>query len=57
LTKKNTTVAPPTPLFSVSPIEDKTESRHFNTNEVMEAELLVVLNTLTEDNFQEACGL
>jgi hypothetical protein len=32
----------------------KLKDRHFDTIEVMEAEPLVVLNTLTEHNFQNA---
>jgi hypothetical protein len=41
-------------LFSVSPIEDQEERRHFDTNEVMEAESPAELNTLTEHDFQDA---
>jgi hypothetical protein len=36
--------SPPTILFSVSPIEDKTEGRHFDTIEVIEAESQILLN-------------
>jgi hypothetical protein len=32
----------------------KLKGRHFDTIEVMEAELQVVLNTLTEHDFQDA---
>jgi hypothetical protein len=32
----------------------KLKSRHFETTEVIEAELQVVLNTFTEHNFQDA---
>jgi hypothetical protein len=42
---------PPTLLFFVSPIKDK--NRHFDTIEVIEAELQAVLNILTEHNFQD----
>jgi hypothetical protein len=42
----------PTLLYSISPIEDKTESpRHFDTIEVIEAESQAVLNTFTERDF------
>jgi hypothetical protein len=47
-TKNNMTVIPNPPCLSVSPIEDKTEIRHFDTIEVIEAESQVMLNTLTE---------
>jgi hypothetical protein len=41
-------------LFSVSPIEDKTERSPFHTIEVIKAELKVVLNTFTEQDFHDA---
>jgi hypothetical protein len=40
------------PLFPRLKI--KLKGRHFDTVEVIEAESLVVLNTLTEHNFQDA---
>jgi hypothetical protein len=43
---------PPTLLLSVSKL--KLKSRHFDTIEVMEAELQVVLDTVTEHDFQDA---
>jgi hypothetical protein len=43
---------PPTQLFSVSPIEDKSESRHIDTTVMIEAESEAVLNTLTEHDFR-----
>jgi hypothetical protein len=52
--KQHSCYAPPTLLFSVSPIEDKTEDCHFDAIEVIEAELQAVLNTLTDHNFQDA---
>jgi hypothetical protein len=44
---------PHPPYFSVSPIEDTTERQTFDTTEVMEAESQMVLNTLTEHDFQD----
>jgi hypothetical protein len=46
------TVVPHPP--SVSSNEDKTEGRQFDTTDMIEAELRVVLNTLTEHDFQNA---
>jgi hypothetical protein len=43
-----------TPIFSVSLIEDKLKSRHFDTIEVIETESQAVLNTHTEHDFQDA---
>jgi hypothetical protein len=55
LTKKNVSVVPPpTLLFFVSLIENKSEGRHFDTIEVIEAESEAVLNTLIEQDFQDA---
>jgi hypothetical protein len=48
------TVVPHPPYFSVSPTDDKTERPPFDTNEVIEAELQVVL-TVTEHDLQNAC--
>jgi hypothetical protein len=45
---------PPTLLFYVSLVEDKLKGRHFDTIEVIDAELQAVLNTLTEHDFQDA---
>jgi hypothetical protein len=50
----NMTVVLLPPYFSVSSIEDKTERRQFYTAEVIKAESQVVLNTLTEHDFQDA---
>jgi hypothetical protein len=47
-------LSPRTLLFSASPIEDKTEGRHFDTFEAIEAESQAMLNTLTEHDFQYA---
>jgi hypothetical protein len=60
LIKNNMTVTPTHPPYSsdlapcgisVSPIEDKLEGRHSDTNEVIEGELQAVLNSLTEHDF------
>jgi hypothetical protein len=40
--------------FFVSPIEDKTKSRHSDTTQVIKAELRPVLNTLLELDFEDA---
>jgi hypothetical protein len=40
-------------LVSASPIEDKVKGQHFETTELIEAETEVVLNTLTEHDFQK----
>jgi hypothetical protein len=49
------TVVPHSPYFPLFPlIEDKTESHHFDTIEVIKAESQTVLNTLTEHDFQDA---
>jgi hypothetical protein len=45
---KNKATVVPSLLFFVSPIEDKLKRHHFDTIEVIEAELQAVLNTLTE---------
>jgi hypothetical protein len=48
------TVIPNPPYFSLFPrLQIKLKGRHFNTNEVIEAESLAVLNTLTEHDFQD----
>jgi hypothetical protein len=45
----------PTLLFSIPPIEDKTEICHFDTTEVIEARITGgVLITLREHDFQDA---
>jgi hypothetical protein len=55
LTKNNTTVIPHPPYFSLfSQLKMKLEGRQFDTIEVIEAESRVMLNTLTEHNFQDA---
>jgi hypothetical protein len=48
--------ATPHPLyFSLShPLKIKPKGRHFDTTEVIEAELQATLNTLTEHDFQDA---
>jgi hypothetical protein len=43
---------PPTLLFSISPLNIKLKGRHFDTIEAIEAESQVMLNTLTEHDFQ-----
>jgi hypothetical protein len=48
------TLLSPLQLFSISPIQDQTEIRHSDTNEVTEAESQAVLNTLTVHDFQDA---
>jgi hypothetical protein len=53
-TKNNMTVIPHPPYLSVSLIENKTERRHFDTIEVIEAESSAVLNTLIYRDFQDA---
>jgi hypothetical protein len=53
MTNHMTVVSHP-PYFSVSPIEGKTESCHFDTTQVIEAELQAILNSLTEHDFQDA---
>jgi hypothetical protein len=50
LPKKKMPVPPPPHLFP--PTEDTLTGRHFDTNEVIEAESQVVLNAITEHNFQ-----
>jgi hypothetical protein len=45
---------PPTLLSSVFPIEKKLEDHHFDRIKVTEAESQIVLNTLTEHDFQDA---
>jgi hypothetical protein len=55
LTKRNTTVVPHPPYFSLFPrLKIKVKGRHFFTIEVMEAESQAVLNTLREHAFQDA---
>jgi hypothetical protein len=62
LTKNNITVVPCPPSspdlapcdFSVSPLKMKLRGCHFDTVEMIEAELQAVLNTLTEHDFQDA---
>jgi hypothetical protein len=49
---KNNMTSPHTLLLSVSSIEDKLKGRHFETNEVIEAESQAMLNTLTERDSQ-----
>jgi hypothetical protein len=44
----------PNLLFSVSPIENNTERPQFDTIEIIQAELQMVLNTLTEHHFRDA---
>jgi hypothetical protein len=44
----------PSLLFSVFPIEDKTEGLHFNTFDLIEAQSQKVLNTLTKYDFWDA---
>jgi hypothetical protein len=41
-------------LFSISLIKDKLKGRHFDTIEVVEAELQAALNNLTQHDFQDA---
>jgi hypothetical protein len=49
------TVVPHPPYFSLFPqLKIKLKDRHFDTTAVTEAELQVVLNTLTEHDFQDA---
>jgi arsenate reductase-like glutaredoxin family protein len=43
----------PNATFLFSRLNIKREGRHFDTNEVSEAELQALLNTLTEDDFQD----
>jgi hypothetical protein len=55
LTKKNLTVVPCPPYFSLFPqFKIKLKGHHFDTIEVIEAESQAVLNTLTEHDFQDA---
>jgi hypothetical protein len=51
LSKNNMAVVPHPFNFSVSPIQDKTET---DPTEMIETELQVVLNTLTEHDLQDA---
>jgi hypothetical protein len=47
-TKKNMTVVPHPPIFSLFPrLKIKLKDRHFDTIEVIKAELQAMLNTLT----------
>jgi hypothetical protein len=55
LTKNKSTVVPHPPHFSLfPPLKIELKGRHFDTNEVMEAESQAALNTLTEHDFQDA---
>jgi hypothetical protein len=55
LTKDNITIIPHSPYFSLFPrLKIELESRHFDTTEVIEAELQAVVNTFTEHGFQYA---
>jgi cellulose biosynthesis protein BcsQ len=55
LSKSNTTFVPIHPTFVCFPLlKMKLKGRHFNINEVIEAESQAVLNTLTDHNFQDA---
>jgi hypothetical protein len=49
---KNNKIVPHQPYFSA--IEDKTEGRHFDTIEVIDAKSQAMLNTITEHDFQDA---
>jgi hypothetical protein len=53
-TKNNRLSSLPTLLFPVSRLTMKLRCRHFDTVEVIEAELQAVLKTLTERDFQDA---
>jgi hypothetical protein len=54
LTKRNVTVVSYPPYFSLlSRLKMKVKGHHFDIIEVIEAELPVVLNTLTEHDFQD----
>jgi hypothetical protein len=49
------TVVPHTSYFSLLPrLKVKLKGRHFDTIEVIEADSQAVLNTLTENDFQDA---
>jgi hypothetical protein len=49
------TVVPNPPYFSLFPrLKLKLKGRHFDTNEMIEAESQAVLNTLTENDSQDA---
>jgi hypothetical protein len=52
-TKQHDCPSPPTLLSSFSRLKLKLKGRHFDTNGVIEAEFLAVLNTLTEHDFQD----
>jgi hypothetical protein len=53
LTKINMTVIPHSPYFSLFPrLKIILMGRHFDTAEVIKAELRAVLNSLTEHDFQ-----
>jgi hypothetical protein len=54
LPKQHNCHPPPSLLFSFYPIEDKTKGPAFYTLEMMKAESQVVLNTLTQHDFQDA---
>jgi hypothetical protein len=55
LTKNNMTVVPHPHYFSRFPrLKIKLKNRHFDATDVLEAEPQAGLNTLTENDFQEA---
>jgi hypothetical protein len=55
LATNNMTVPPHPTYFSLFPrLKVKQKGRHFDTNEVIEAESQAVLNTLTEHDFHDA---
>jgi hypothetical protein len=47
-------VVPTHPIFLFPQLKKKLKGRHFDTIEVIEAELQTVLNTLTEHDFLDA---
>jgi hypothetical protein len=53
LTKHNTTAVSTHPTFLVPRVKIKLKGHHFCTIEVIGAELQAVLNTLTENDFQD----
>jgi hypothetical protein len=55
LAKNKMAAVPNPPHISLFPqLKTKLKGRHFDTTEVMEAEPQAVLNSLTEQNFQDA---
>jgi hypothetical protein len=51
---KNITIVPHPPYFSLFPrLKIKLKGRHFDTTEVIQADLQAVLNTLKEHDFQD----